>query len=125
MGPPTQPKSTIASKIKRVAEQQQAKGILPAQLPNIASTSTIEQVEEMPQLQEIQPALLPVITPASTIGEIEDMPDIQENIHLIDDSQTLHTDTDDHFITLNPEAEDSDIDISAEHLEGGDEVKSC
>ena len=77
----------------------------PTSLPVIASTSTIDDMEEMPEEKEIEQATTPV--PTSTI----------------DVSQTLHMDADDHFIAIDPKVEDVDeiIDISAEHLEAGDD----
>ena len=102
-GPPTQPSNSIASKVKRAAEQQQAPSPPPAPLPVIASTSTVEEIEDMPEEQEIEEE---TTTPVPT--------------SVIDVSRTLHMDTDDHFIAINPKVESVDVDLSAEQLEGGD-----
>ena len=110
-GVPTQPTNTIASKIKRTAEQQKAQAVTPALLPVIISTSTVEEIEELPEEEENRQTNTPVTT--SIIGA----------------SQTLHRD-DEHFINLNPKVEDSVIDISVEEFQHGgnshwqNEVKS-
>ena len=103
----------------------------PVQLTVIASTSTREEVQEIPELQQVQLTPLPIITSTETVEEIVEMPNIKEiertptslptSINIA--SETLHMETDDYLIGLSLKVEDPDIDISAEQLEGGEDLE--
>ena len=97
---PTQPTKMIASQVMRAAEQKQAMSPPPTPFPIILSTMTVEKVEEMPMEQQ-------TATPVP-------------NSIIINASQTRHEDTNGHLIARSTKVEDPDIDISNEHIEGGD-----
>ena len=149
-GPSTQATNSMASTVVSAAEQAQAtsppptpspafastssvelipeellKEIPPSQLTVTVSTSTIEKVEEMPELLEIQHAPLPIITSIATVEEILEIKvertptPVPTSIN----SETLHMETDDHLNVPAIKVEDPDIDISAEQLEGGEDLE--
>ena len=132
-GPPTLSPVLTSTSTVEVMPEELFKEILPSQLTDIASTSTIEEAEEMPELQEIQPGPLPIITSIATVEEIIEMPDIKQAkrtptpvpTSINTASETLLIETDDHFMApdLKVEDPDSDIDISAEQLEGGEDLE--
>ena len=123
---------------------------MPAEQKNMKTTLTLEEMEEMPELEEVQPTPLPVITLISTVEELEEMferqldplpaitstsaaetivvPEEHKNVQttspvppsITDDSQTRHEDAGGHLIAPILKVEDPDIDISDEHIEGGD-----
>ena len=132
----------IESQVKSVFEQEQAPSPSHTPFPVIVSKSTPEEMEEMPELEEVQPTPLPVITPISTVEKLEEMFEQQEiqlaplpaitstrkNVQttspvptsITDDSQAMRVDTNGHLIAPSTKVEDPDIDISNEHIEGGD-----
>lgn len=94
--------------------------------PVITPISTVEELEEMFEKQEVQ--LAPVIISTSAAEEIVKMSEEQQDVRttspvptlITDDSQAMRADTDERLIAPILKVEDPDIDISDEHVEGGD-----